>query len=286
VSTLPYPRERRHTLHFLGGLRGFSPVFLDTEVDMTAVLAHRDTADRRYSLVTYVLQVAARTLARHPDANAAIRGGLNPRLARYSTVSGKLALDKSLGGQRVVLSAVFPGLDRMSLTDVQDRVEHYRDGDPALMPEFAKVRALHRLPLTVSRVAYRLGARALAARPAATGTFAVTSLGHRPVDGFHSVGGTTITLGVGRVTDRPVVRDGQVVIAPVMRLNLSFDHRVVDGAEAADVLADIRAGLQEFNAESEDTERAQDVATSEDSGHAITGNPSESTSHVRTAPPR
>jgi hypothetical protein len=31
-----------------------------------------------------------------------------------------------------------------------------------------------------------------------------------------------------------------------MRLNLAFDHRVIDGAEAADVLADIKAGLEAF----------------------------------------
>ncbi|MEU4746675.1 2-oxo acid dehydrogenase subunit E2, partial [Actinosynnema sp. NPDC023658] len=90
------------------------------------------------------------------------------------------------------------------------------------------------------------GLRSLTRRPGLLGTFAVTSLGHRPVDGFHSVGGTTITLGLGRTADRPVVRDGVVAVAPVMRLNLAFDHRVVDGAEAADVLAEIRAGLQGF----------------------------------------
>ncbi|MFE2410977.1 2-oxo acid dehydrogenase subunit E2 [Kitasatospora sp. NPDC059408] len=255
MSGTPFPRERRHTLHFLGGLRGFAPVFLDTEVDMTSVLAHRDLAraeDRNYSLVSYVLWTAARTLARHPQANAAVRGGLNPRVARYPSVSGKLALDKSLGGQRVVLSAVLPELERRSLEEIQRQVEHYRDGDADAMAEFAKVRGLQRLPVAVGRLAYRLAARSLERRPELTGTFAVTSLGHRPVDGFHSVGGTTITLGVGRLADRPVVRDGRLAIAPVMRLSLSFDHRVIDGAQAADILTEIRAGLQEFGRETAD----------------------------------
>jgi pyruvate/2-oxoglutarate dehydrogenase complex dihydrolipoamide acyltransferase (E2) component len=79
------------------------------------------------------------------------------------------------------------------------------------------------------------------------GTFALSSLGHRPVDDFYSVGGTTITLGLGRIADRPVARNGTVEIAPVARLSLTFDHRVVDGAEAADVLADLVAGLEDFN---------------------------------------
>ena len=40
-------------------------------------------------------------------------------------------------------------------------------------------------------------------------------------------------LSVGRVAERPVVRDGQVTIAPVGYVALTFDHRVVDGARAA-----------------------------------------------------
>jgi len=88
------------------------------------------------------------------------------------------------------------------------------------------------------------------------GTVAVTSLGHRPVDGFHSVGGTTITLGLGRIVDRPVVRAGEITVAPVMRLNLAFDHRVIDGAEAADVLAALKQSLESFTAEPAAGERS------------------------------
>lgn len=276
-----FPRERRHTLLFLAGLRGVAPVFLDTEVDMTAVLAHRAAADRRYSVVTYVLHTAARTLVRHPEANAAFRGGLRPRVARYEAVTGKVALDSSLGGQRVVLSAVLPDLDRMSLAAVQDRLEHHRGGDPEQLPEFARVRGLHRLPLAVSRTAYRLASRSLAGR-AVSGTLSVSSLGHRPVDGFHSVGGTTVTLGVGRVADRPVVREGRIVVAPVMRLNLAFDHRVIDGAEAADVLADIRSGLEGFTAEPAAGSGSSGGSDSgEDTGHG-----EERASDARPAPAR
>jgi pyruvate/2-oxoglutarate dehydrogenase complex dihydrolipoamide acyltransferase (E2) component len=217
-------RERRHTLLFLARLRRVPPVFLDTEIDMTRVLEHRETG-RRYSIVTYVLYAAGRALAKHPEANAAIEGGLSPKVARYAPVNGKLTLDRTLNGHRV---------------------EALRDGDPHALPDFAGARLLHRLPAAVGWAAYELAARALDKRPDTTGTFSVTSLGHRPVDGFHSLGGTTVTLGVGRILDRPVVRDGAVAVAPVMRLNLSFDHRVIDGAEAADLLADVKDGLENF----------------------------------------
>lgn len=39
-------------------------------------------------------------------------------------------------------------------------------------------------------------------------------------------------LGTGRITEKPIIRDGEVVAAPVMALSLSFDHRLIDGATA------------------------------------------------------
>lgn len=235
--------ERRHTLYFLREIRAIAPVFLDTDVDMSAVLRHR-SAGRRYSLVTYVLYAAARVLAAHPQANAAIsRRGL-PRVARYHSVNGKFTLDKTLNGERIVLAAVLPDLHESTLEEIQRQVAHYRDGDPATMPEFRAARLLHRLPWPIGGLLFRLGVRPLNRRATRLGTFAVTSLGHRPVDGFYSVGGTTLTLGLGRIADRPVVRDQQVTIAPLMRLTLTFDHRVIDGAEAADVLTDLKDALE------------------------------------------
>ncbi|HEY3870268.1 MAG TPA: 2-oxo acid dehydrogenase subunit E2 [Actinocrinis sp.] len=243
----PLARERRQTLHLLAELRGVVPVFLDTEVDMTAVREHREAARRagsRYSIVSYVLSAAGRALAEHPEANAAVRGRLHPRVARYPRANGKVTLDKVMNGRRVVLSAVLPGTDTASLDEIQRGLEDLRDADPDTAPRFAPVRALQRLPVPAGRLAFRARARPLRRRPDLLGTYSVTSLGHGVVDGFHSVGGTTATFGVGRIRDRPVVRDGLLSVAPVMRLNLAFDHRVIDGAEAADLLADVQERLE------------------------------------------
>lgn len=248
----PLVRERRHTFNFLKEIEAFSPVFLDTEIDMTAVQRHRAAAlergGARYSLVTYILHAAGRTLAAHPAANAAIKGRARPKVAIHHAVNGKVTLDKTMNGQRVVLATVLPGLDRAGLDEIQRMLDPFRHGDPDVMPEFDKTRTLQRLPWPLDRLAYLLATRPLKQRGAILGTFALTSLGHRPVDGFYSVGGTTITLGVGRILDRPVVRDGEIRVAPVMRLSLTFDHRVIDGAEAADVLAELKTALEEFAA--------------------------------------
>ncbi|MFI9387663.1 2-oxo acid dehydrogenase subunit E2 [Kutzneria sp. NPDC052558] len=242
ISTIA--RQRRHTLYFLRQTREFAPVFLDTEVDFSRIGEIRAT--RRISPVTFVLHTAARVLVRHPEANAAILDGVRPRIARYPGAHGKLTLDKTMAGERVVLSVVLRDLHTAGLDEIQAQVTRLRDLDPDTAPEFSGVRTLHGLRWRGAFRAFRKVVRPLERRAAIWGTFSVTSLGHRPVDSFHSVGGTTITLGLGQVVDRPVVRDGVIVIAPVMRLSLAFDHRVIDGAAAADVLAEIKQGLEEF----------------------------------------
>ncbi|KUL23676.1 2-oxo acid dehydrogenase subunit E2 [Streptomyces regalis] len=243
------PRQRHHTLFFLEVIRDFSPVFLDTEVDMSGVLAHRTAALEaegvRFGTSSYVLRAAGRVLAKHPDANAAVRGGPRRlRVAHYPFVNGKLALDRVLDGRRVVLGTVVPDLQDAELPAIQAHLDRVRDGDPQRLPDFEGIRQLHRLPWLEGRKRFRQAADSLSSRPHLTGTFAVTSLGHRAVDSFHSVGGTTTTFGVGRVLDRPVVREGQVTVAPVLRLSLTFDHRVIDGAEAADVLTEVKEALE------------------------------------------
>ena len=54
-------------------------------------------------------------------------------------------------------------------------------------------------------------------------------------------------LGVGKIKDLPVVRDGKIEIRKIMYLSLSFDHRVVDGAEAARFLNTVIEHLEDPN---------------------------------------
>jgi pyruvate dehydrogenase E2 component (dihydrolipoamide acetyltransferase) len=52
-------------------------------------------------------------------------------------------------------------------------------------------------------------------------------------------------LGIGKIQEMPVVRDGKVVVRKILPLSLSFDHRVVDGAEAARFLNTVIARLED-----------------------------------------
>ncbi len=78
------------------------------------------------------------------------------------------------------------------------------------------------------------------------GTFTVTNLGMYGVDVFIPIINPpeTAILGVGRVVDKPVAVDGQVTVRPMMQLSLAYDHRVVDGAPAAQFLQSVKKILE------------------------------------------
>ncbi len=72
------------------------------------------------------------------------------------------------------------------------------------------------------------------------GTFTVTNLGgYGSVDYFTPIINQpeSAILGVGRTVETPVVVGGQIVIRPMLALSLAFDHRVIDGAPAAEFLS-------------------------------------------------
>jgi 2-oxoglutarate dehydrogenase E2 component (dihydrolipoamide succinyltransferase) len=48
-----------------------------------------------------------------------------------------------------------------------------------------------------------------------------------------------------RIDERPVVRDGQVVVRPMMYLALSYDHRLIDGREAVTFLVRVKEAIED-----------------------------------------
>ena len=78
------------------------------------------------------------------------------------------------------------------------------------------------------------------------GTFTITNLSMYEVDGFTPIlrPPETGILGLGRVKEKPTVHDGEICVRPMMFLSLTFDHRVVDGAPAAEFLQTLARFLQ------------------------------------------
>jgi pyruvate dehydrogenase E2 component (dihydrolipoamide acetyltransferase) len=81
------------------------------------------------------------------------------------------------------------------------------------------------------------------------GTFTITNVG--PIGGTALIPAVNYPevaiLGMGRVQEKPVVRDGQVVIRKMLPLTLSFDHRVADGADAARFVSEMVRELSDPN---------------------------------------
>jgi pyruvate dehydrogenase E2 component (dihydrolipoamide acetyltransferase) len=74
----------------------------------------------------------------------------------------------------------------------------------------------------------------------------LSSLGGFDIDSFTPIVNLpeAAILGVGTVVDRPVVKSGEIEVAPIMKLSLSFDHRIVDGAPAARFLQLLKKELE------------------------------------------
>jgi pyruvate dehydrogenase E2 component (dihydrolipoamide acetyltransferase) len=97
-------------------------------------------------------------------------------------------------------------------------------------------RAVEELDAEVRRLADAARAGELKPDELRGSTFTVTSAGklaglfQTPIVNHPEVA----ILSIGRIADRPVVRDGQIVVRPIGHVALTFDHRVVDGARAAE----------------------------------------------------
>jgi pyruvate dehydrogenase E2 component (dihydrolipoamide acetyltransferase) len=154
-----------------------------------------------------LVALVARVLAKHPKMNASWAGD---RVRANADVNISLAMAVNEG----VVAPVIPHADRVGLGAI----------------------AIQRRELADR-------ARANKLRPAdlAGGTFTISNLGMFEVDAFTAIIAPpqAAILAVGRIADRVVAIDGQPAVRPMMTLTLSSDHRVVDGARAAEFMRDI-----------------------------------------------
>jgi pyruvate dehydrogenase E2 component (dihydrolipoamide acetyltransferase) len=153
-------------------------------------------------LVATLLKAAAETLKEFPELNARLEGDEIVYLDRYD-------LGVAVQTDQGLVVPVVRACDERSLEELDEEVRRLADGARAgsLTPEELR-----------------------------GSTFTVTSAGklaglfQTPIVNHPEVA----ILSVGRVAERPVVRDGQVTVRPTAYLALTFDHRVVDGARAAE----------------------------------------------------
>jgi len=173
----------------------------------------RDRAGRDVSVTDLLVRATAAALARHAQANAAWADG-SIRFNDEVNVGIAVAVEDGL------VVPVVHGADRLGVGEIaarrEDVVTRAREG--ALRPE------------DVER-----------------GTFTISNLGMFGVDAFNAVVNApqAAILAVGRIVERVVPVDGAPGIRPMMALTLSCDHRVIDGARAAQFLSELAALIEE-----------------------------------------
>src|SRR5204863_8347477 len=158
-----------------------------------------------------LVALVARVLTRHPKVNATWDNGAI-RLNSSINISVAMAV------QDGVVGAVIPNADKTGITDIASQRKELTD----------RARNGRLRPADVSG-----------------GTFSITNLGMYNIDAFNAIIAPpqAAILAVGRIADRVVAENGQVVVRPMMTLTLSSDHRVVDGAQAAVFLNDLAEAI-------------------------------------------
>lgn len=180
------------------------------DVDMTAAGAARTAAGVSYADV--LIWAVARTLLDHP------------RLTMRYDPEGLIPGDGIHLGIAVALD------------------------DGLLVPVLRDADTKELAAISRERSALQEGARAgkLAADALAGAVLTISNLGAHGVDRFTAIVNPpeAAILAVGRVRDQVIARAGVAVVAPIVSLTLSVDHRVADGAEAASFLADLAGRLE------------------------------------------
>jgi pyruvate dehydrogenase E2 component (dihydrolipoamide acetyltransferase) len=111
----------------------------------------------------------------------------------------------------------------------------------------AKEKSIFDLAQELTQLAEKARNRTIDLADLKGGTFTITNYGAvRGIYGTPIINYPEVAiLGIGKIQEMPVVRDGKIVVRKILPLSISFDHRVVDGAEAARFLNTVIARLED-----------------------------------------
>ncbi|MFC9538522.1 dihydrolipoamide acetyltransferase family protein [Lysinibacillus sp. NPDC056959] len=197
-------------------------VTLMDEVDVTALVAHRkkfkDIAAEKGVKLTYlpyVVKALISTLREFPEFNRSLDDATQEIIQKHYYNIG-IAADTEKG----LLVPVIKHADRKSVFAVSNEI---------------------------NELATKARESKLAPHEMKGASMSITNIG--------SAGGQWFTpvinhpevaiLGIGRISEKPVIKNGEIVAAPVLALSLSFDHRMIDGATAQNALNHLKRLLSE-----------------------------------------
>lgn len=105
----------------------------------------------------------------------------------------------------------------------------------------------NQISAAVKDLAGRAKSKGLKANEMEGSTFSISNLGMFGIETFTSIINqpNSAILSVGAIIEKPIVKDGQIVVGNTMKLSLACDHRVVDGATGAEFLQTLRTYLEQ-----------------------------------------
>jgi pyruvate dehydrogenase E2 component (dihydrolipoamide acetyltransferase) len=196
--------ERMHQ-----SLRDSAQITITTEADVTAATEFRARQSREFdfSYTDMMIHAVARALMRHPRINARLEGA-EILLNASANVGIAVALDEGL---------IVPVVNR------------------------AESKSIREIAVESRALGERARSGHLKLEDVTGGTFTITNLGMYGVDGFTPIlnPGETGILGVGRIIEKPAIYNSAIAKRAMLWLSLTFDHRVVDGAPAAEFLQSV-----------------------------------------------
>ncbi|HLO01304.1 MAG TPA: pyruvate dehydrogenase complex dihydrolipoamide acetyltransferase [Pyrinomonadaceae bacterium] len=191
--------------------------FLTTEIEMDRAAEMRKginqlDAELKISINDIIIKVAAAALTQHPQVNASFQDK-TVRYYEHADIGVAVAIDEGL------ITPIVRAADQKSLGEIATEV---RD-----LAERARNRKL--------RPEEYMGA-----------SFSISNLGMFGIDEFTAIINPpeAAILAVGAMTPKPVVRNNEMVIRQMMRVTMSCDHRVVDGATGAKFLQTFKRILE------------------------------------------
>jgi pyruvate dehydrogenase E2 component (dihydrolipoamide acetyltransferase) len=203
----------------LSSIRTIPHFDLEVEVDMAEAgrwrAGYAEEGRVRVSYTAFLVKAVAHALRRHPQLNSSFVDG---ELRVYRGINIGIATATADG----LVVPVIHRADEMSVSQIQEAMIRLREKTQVKTgPRFAPDE-IH------------------------GGTFTVSNLGMYGIDAFRAIINPpqAAILAVGRIAERPIGIEGQIVLRPVMRLVLSIDHRAVDGMQAASFLVALRRYLE------------------------------------------
>jgi 2-oxoglutarate dehydrogenase E2 component (dihydrolipoamide succinyltransferase) len=191
------------------------------DVDMSAVMAlrtqYKDTFEKRHGVklgfMGFFVKACVQALREIPAVNAEM-DGQDFIYKNYYHIGVAVGTDKGL------VVPVVREADRLSLAEIEQAIA-----------DFGKRARAGKLAIGDMQ-----GGTFTISNGGVYGSLLSTPILNAPQSGI---------LGMHRIEEKPVVRNGQIVVRPIMNLALSYDHRVVDGKEAVSFLVRVKECLED-----------------------------------------